>query len=160
MGGRFIKVMVAETAMAVAVAVAVWSVGAATAMIGIASDAAVPVVGSPHTKKLAWNHTRARKSSRASTIKHTAWMAASRRCFAQISTAKAASPKNEGVAVRGPGASRFGDLEHRRQALVGNQPGSLFYNRSGSWLPSLVYEERHQIIQWRGFGGLDSLESQ
>ena len=56
--------------------------------------------------------------------------------------------------------SRFRDLEHRRQALVGNQPGSLFYNRSGSWLPSLVYEERHQIIQWRGFGGLDSLESQ
>ena len=79
--------------------------GAATAMIGIASDAAVPVVGSPHTKKLAWNHTRARKSSRASTTKHTAWMAASRRCSAQISTAKAASPKNEGVAVQGPGAS-------------------------------------------------------
>ena len=52
--------------------------------------------------------------------------------------------------------SLFGDLEHCRQALVGDQIGSRFYNELRSWLPSWVYGKHHQIIRWRGSGGSDS----
>lgn len=124
MGGRFIKVMVAETAMAMAVAVAVRSVGAATAMIGIASDAAVPVVGSPHAKN--WpgiiHVSENPPGLRPQNTLH-GWQ-----------PPVAARPRSVPPRPLRPRTkeSRFGDLEHRRQALVGNQPGSLFYNRSGS----------------------------